>query len=75
MYDNLAGGAAGNYGAGGGGGGYSAGHGGAGANGIIAITYTPSGGGGGGTTPSRTMRLFEGYRIKFISGRIILYGK
>ena len=57
---------------GGGGGGGSGGNiknGGAGAKGIIVITYTPA------VTPSRTLRLFEGFKIKFVSGKIILHQK
>jgi hypothetical protein len=42
---------------------------GAGADGIIVITYTPS---SGGSAPARKMRLFEGFKIKIISGRLIL---
>jgi hypothetical protein len=65
----------GTYGAGGGGGGAAGNNGGSGQPGIIFITYTPSAGGGGGTTttPTRHMRLFEGFKIKLISGKMILY--
>jgi len=36
---------------------------------------TQSGGGGEDTTPSRVLRLFEGFTVKFISGRVILHQK
>jgi hypothetical protein len=71
---SATGGAGGLYGGGGGGGGGTAagngtnGAGGNGAQGIIVITYTATGGGGG--TPSRRMRLFEGFKVKLISGKI-----
>lgn len=71
---SATGGAGGLYGGGGGGGGGTSagngtnGAGGNGAQGIIVITYTATGGGSG--TPSRRMRLFEGFKIKLISGKI-----
>jgi hypothetical protein len=35
----------------------------------------PAAGGGGDATPHRTMRLFEGYTIKLLGGKLIIYGQ
>ncbi|MDB5189261.1 MAG: hypothetical protein JWL82_218 [Parcubacteria group bacterium] len=59
--------AGGSYGGGGGGTRFT--NTGVGGPGLIVITYSPI------IIPSRTMRLFEGFRIKFVSGRILLRQK
>ncbi len=62
----MTGGNGGLYGGGGGGATYIGATAGTGAQGIIVITYTPVSVSG----PTRIMRLFQGYRIKFVRGRI-----
>jgi hypothetical protein len=67
------GGVGGNYGGGGGAGngpGTGSDVGGNGKQGVIVITYALE---DNPFTPVRTLRLFEGFSIKFFSGKIIVY--